>query len=86
VISTAHGNTGSSRKKVTKGYPELVIRDAKGQIPAVHYDELAPMLANKIQQQQQKIAAQDTNTRGLEQQLAQVQVALLNRARALTYC
>ena len=57
--------------EVAKVYPELVIRDEKGRIDGVRYDELAPMLLNEVQQQQNKIAA-------LEQQLAQMQVALLN--------
>jgi hypothetical protein len=52
-------------------YPELVIRDQTGKIDGVRYDELAPMLLNEVQAQQNKIAA-------MEQQLAQMQVALQN--------
>jgi hypothetical protein len=51
-----------------------VIRDQSGRIDGVRYDELAPMLLNEVQQQQQKIAA-------MEKQLAQIQAALLTRAR-----
>jgi F0F1-type ATP synthase membrane subunit b/b' len=39
-------------------YPELVIRDEKGRIDGVRYDELAPMLLNEMQKQAQKIDAQ----------------------------
>jgi hypothetical protein len=39
------------------------------------------MLLNEVQQQQQKIATQDAKIDGLEKQLAQIQVALLNRAK-----
>jgi Chaperone of endosialidase len=62
---------GLIAEEVAKVYPELVIRGEKGRIDGVRYDELAPMLLNEVQQQQNKIAA-------LEQQLAQMQVALLN--------
>ena len=40
-------------------YPELVIRDLKGWIDEVRYDELAPMLLNEVQRQQIRMAAQD---------------------------
>jgi hypothetical protein len=40
-------------------YPGLVIRGEAGSIDGVRYDELPPMLLNEVQQQQQKIAAQD---------------------------
>ena len=51
-------------------YPELVIRDEKGRIDGVRYDELAPMLLNEMQkQQQQQInAAQAAEIRDLKQQ------------------
>ena len=52
-------------------YPELVIRDGAGRIDGVRYEELAPMLLNELQKQQNKIAA-------MEQQLARMQVALQN--------
>jgi hypothetical protein len=65
---------GLIAEEVAKVYPELVIRNEQGRIDGVRYDELAPMLLNEVQQQQEKIAA-------MEQQLAQIQVALLNRAK-----
>jgi hypothetical protein len=52
-------------------YPELVIRDQAGRIDGVRYDELAPMLLNEMQQQQQTIDTQNAKIRGIEQQQKQ---------------
>jgi hypothetical protein len=49
---------GLIAEEVSKVYPELVIRDRSGRIDSVRYDELAPMLLNEVQHQQNKIAAQ----------------------------
>jgi len=46
-------------EEVDRVYPELVIRDEKGDIEGVRYDELAPMLLNVVQQQQARIAADE---------------------------
>jgi hypothetical protein len=60
---------GLIAEEVAKVYPELAVRDAAtGRLDGVRYDELAPMLLNEMQQQQQKIATQDVKIRGLEQQ------------------
>jgi Chaperone of endosialidase len=50
---------GLIAEEVDKVYPELVIRDDSGRIQGVHYEELAPMLLNEVQQQQHVLAAQD---------------------------
>jgi hypothetical protein len=54
---------GLIAEEVAKVYPELVVRDAKGQILTVRYDELAPMLLNemnvKLAKQDGEIAAQN---------------------------
>jgi hypothetical protein len=50
---------GLIAEEVDKIYPELVIRDDQGKIQGVRYDELAPMLLNEMQKQQQKLAAED---------------------------
>ncbi|MGO9933474.1 MAG: tail fiber domain-containing protein [Steroidobacteraceae bacterium] len=63
---------GLIAEEVDKVYPELVIRDDKGKIQGVRYEELAPMLLDELQKQQQKLAAQDAKIRGLEQYVAQV--------------
>jgi hypothetical protein len=46
---------GLIAEEVDKVYPELVIRDATGKIQGVHYEELAPMLLNEVQQQAAEI-------------------------------
>ena len=63
---------GLIAEEVAKVYPELVIHDAAGTVQGVRYDELAPMLLNEMQKQQQKIRAQDTKISGLEKQVAKV--------------
>jgi Arm DNA-binding domain len=62
---------------------ELVLRNESGRIDGVHYDELAPMLLNEVQQQQRKIdaqahinAAQAAQLRDVQQKLGNLQVAL----------
>jgi trimeric autotransporter adhesin len=50
---------GLIAEEVDKIYPELVIRDDSGKIQGVRYDELAPMLLNELQKQQQRIVAQE---------------------------
>jgi polyhydroxyalkanoate synthesis regulator phasin len=49
---------GLIAEEVDKVCPELVIRDDKGEIQGVRYDELAPMLVNVVQQQQTTINSQ----------------------------
>jgi hypothetical protein len=70
---------GLIAEEVAKVYPELVIRDKTGKIQGVRYDELAPMLLNEVQQQQEKFAAQAASSsaqaaeiRDLKQQLAEL--------------
>jgi Chaperone of endosialidase len=62
---------GLIAEEVATIYPELVVRDANGRIDGVRYDELAPILLNEMQKQQQKIAAQDANIRQLKLQQKQ---------------
>src|SRR6202035_7980 len=50
---------GLIAEEVAEIYPELVIRDETGRIDGVRYDELAPMLLNVVQKQQQDLAEQD---------------------------
>jgi hypothetical protein len=69
---------GLIAEEVAEVYPELVVRDATtGRIDGVRYDELAPMLVNEVQQQQQKISAQDAEIRDLKQEVAEMHAALL---------
>jgi hypothetical protein len=60
---------GLVAEEVARVYPELVVRDNKGRIYGVRYDELAPMLLNEVQK---KNAAQDAEIRDLKQQVAEL--------------
>jgi hypothetical protein len=53
--STGTRQYGLIAEEVAKVYPELVIRNEKGRISGVRYDELAPMLLNEVQQQAAEI-------------------------------
>ena len=71
---------GLIAEEVDKVYPELVIRDARGNIQGVRYDELAPMLVKEMQKEQATIAAQaehssaqDAEIRDLKQLIAKVE-------------
>lgn len=77
--SEPHGlvQYGLIAEEVAKAYPELVIRDEKGRIDGVRYDELAPMLLNEVQKQEQRAAAQDAKISALEAQLGEMRTALL---------
>jgi len=78
---------GLIAEEVAKVYPELVIRDQTGRIDGVRYDELAPMLLNEVQQEQQKIAAQAAQIRDLTTRVAQlsdVQQQMAEMRSALT--
>jgi len=74
---------GLIAEEVAKVYPELVVRDSKGRIDGVRYDELAPMLLNEMQEQQKAAAAQSDRINAqaaeiseLKQQLVGIQAAL----------
>jgi len=67
---------GLIAEEVAKVYPELVIRDDAGKVQGVRYEELAPMLLNEVQQQQQ-IAAQAAEIWQLKAQLQRIDTALL---------
>jgi hypothetical protein len=57
-------------------YPELVIRDEKGEIQGVRYDELGPMLLNEMQKQQRLNLAQAAEIRALKTQQKEMQKQL----------
>lgn len=70
---------GLIAEEVAKVYPELAIRDEKGEIQGVRYEELAPMLLNEAQRQRVEIAQLRKQQRReidqLKQQLRQLQAA-----------
>jgi len=74
---------GLIAEEVAKIYPELVIRDEKGRIDGVRYDELTPMLLNEMQQQQLKIAAQDQHSASQDAQISQLRGQLASLQAAL---
>jgi hypothetical protein len=61
---------GLLAEEVAKVYPELVVRDEKGRIDGIRYDELAPMLLNEVQRQASEI-------RDLQQQMAVIRAAVV---------
>jgi hypothetical protein len=63
---------GLIAEEVDKVYPELVVRDQKGAIQGVRYEELAPMLLNEVQKQQRINAAQAGEIRELKGQVAEL--------------
>jgi hypothetical protein len=71
---------GLIAEEVAKVYPELVIRNEKGRIDGVRYDELAPMLLNEMQK---KNSAQDAEIRDLKQQMAALKALDQATQRAL---
>ena len=77
---------GLIAEEVDKVYPELVIRDDKGKIQGVRYDELAPMLLNEMQNERKetaaKINAQAAEIRDLKQQQQTQLVAQAKHAAA----
>ena len=64
---------GLIAEEVAKVYPELVVRDAKGQMISVRYDELAPMLLNEVQKQQRISDTQTAEIRDLRKLVLQMQ-------------
>jgi len=63
---------GLIAEELDKLYPELVIRDANGVIQGVRYDELAPMLLNRLQQQQSIILAQADQAVAQDARIAEI--------------
>jgi hypothetical protein len=76
--SDPHGAVqyGLIAEEVDKIYPELVIRDAGGQIQGVRYDELAPMLLSEVQGQRAQLAAQTERLAAQSAQLARLQAQI----------
>jgi hypothetical protein len=74
---------GLIAEEVAGVYPDLVVKDADGQIQTVQYQKLTPMLLNELQKlklaldgQNQRAQAQDERIRLLESQLSSFQRAL----------
>jgi hypothetical protein len=74
---------GLIAEEVDKVYPELVIRDDAGKIQGVRYDELAPMLLNEVQQQQQRIADQQQRVARQDAQIQDLKRLVLDMQAGL---
>ncbi len=66
---------GLIAEEVAQIYPELVTRNAKGEIEGVRYEELTPLLLNEVQRQQQAIATQQARSARQEQKIETLEAA-----------
>ncbi len=64
---------GLIAEEVAEVYPELVGRNAEGEIITVHYHKLIPMLLNELQQQQTQILRQQRKNEELEARLTKLE-------------
>ena len=64
---------GLIAEDVAKVYPELVTRNAKGEVEGVRYDELTSLLLNEVQRQQQQLKIQAQQLAEIKAQHAQDQ-------------
>ena len=74
---------GLIAEEVATVYPELVTRAATGEVQAVRYQELIPMLVNELQRQQQvieRLERQQHVTEHLQRELAELR-SLLGQMR-----
>ena len=67
---------GLIAEEVAKVYPELVIHGADGRINGVRYEELAPLLLAKVQQQQAAIEHQQAEIAQAESLLRRQQMEI----------
>ncbi len=70
---------GLIAEEVEKIYPQLVTRNARGEVQGVRYDALIPLLLNEVQEQHRRLEtqarqldAQAEQMRGILQQLAEL--------------
>jgi len=71
---------GLIAEEVAEVYPDLVARNANGQIETIRYQLLTPMLLNELQKQRATITAQSAQIRSLEERLARIEAALVTGA------
>ena len=63
---------GLIAEEVATVYPELVTHTATGEVQAVRYQELIPLLLNEVQRQQQAMERQHQVTEHLQRELAEL--------------
>jgi len=61
---------GLIAEEVAKVYPDMVVRDAHGQIQTVEYQKLTPMMLNELQKEHRLLDAEQAKIEQLEKQLA----------------
>jgi hypothetical protein len=61
---------GLIAEEVAEVYPDLVVKDADGQIQTVQYQKLTPMLLNEVQKEHKLLEQQAETIRQLKQELA----------------
>jgi hypothetical protein len=77
---------GLIAEDVARVYPELVIKDADGQVQTIRYQELTPMLLNEVQKQAQALQQKDAQIAAQQQEIQaqhQQMTALAARLDAL---
>jgi hypothetical protein len=70
---------GLIAEEVAKVYPELVTRGATGEVEAVRYHEVIPMLLNEVQHQQRQLATQAQELAALKAQNARLRAAVVQQ-------
>jgi hypothetical protein len=63
---------GLIAEEVAQVYPELVTRDADGEIEGVRYEALTPLLLKEVQGQHQQLTAQAQQLQMVSQQVAEL--------------
>jgi hypothetical protein len=66
---------GLIAEEVAAVYPDLVVRDADGQIQTVQYQKLTPMLLNEVQKEHRLLEQQEATIEKLEKRLAALEAA-----------
>ena len=67
---------GLIAEEVAEVYPDLVVKNADGQIQTVQYQKLTPMLLNEVQKEHKQLEEQKTTIQELEKRLAALEAAL----------
>jgi Chaperone of endosialidase len=75
---------GLIAEEVATVYPELVTRNAEGDVQTVKYHELIPMLLNELQRQRQSLERQEQALQRQQQELADLRALVGQGRRAET--
>jgi Chaperone of endosialidase len=70
---------GLIAEDVAHVYPELVTRGVSGEVEAVRYHEVIPMLLNEVQHQQRQVATQAQELAALKAQNARLRAAVVHQ-------